>query len=185
MPKNNNNNLEKDLKQLATMLKKKGNPDFKNQLRSQIQDKAKTMNEPSTKEKRKRFNFDSLFKFGLIPATALVLVLLFSFNIFVPKNVLPVEFVNVAEAKDYYTLTALAESEAGIDADNEFLLKSKGSINAGEIEQNLIITPEVAVEAKQRTDNEIIIRPTETLKEGEVYSITLEAQNITDSPYKK
>ncbi|MEZ4087363.1 MAG: polymorphic toxin-type HINT domain-containing protein [Candidatus Gracilibacteria bacterium] len=185
MPKNNNNNLEKDLKQLATMLKKKGNPDFKNQLRSQIQDKAKTMNEPSTKEKRERFNFGSLFKFGLIPATALVLVLLFSFNIFVPKNVLPVEFVNVAEAKDYYTLTALAESEAGIDADNEFLLKSKGSISAGEIQENLIISPDIAVEAKQRSDNEVIIRPAQDLKEGEVYSITLEAQNITDSPYKK
>ena len=191
MPKKPNHNLEKDLKQLATMLKKKGNPDFKNQLRSQIEDKAQKLNKSAGKAKKTAkedghwLNFGSLFKFGLIPATALAVVVLFAFNIFVPKNLVPIEFVDVAEAKDYYTLTALAESEAGIDADNEFLLKSKGSINAADIQENIVVSPQIAVEAKQRTDNEVIIRPTETLEEGEVYSITLEAQNLEESPYKK
>jgi len=183
-------NLEKNLNTLAEMLKKRGNSDFKHDLRNQLIRKANELNEKpvadSVKRERFAFKIPSWFGKALVPATAGVLVLTVLVFAILPGSKLlnPISVVDIAQANDYYVLTANSEDSSGVDSASGFVLESQGEVSASDVEENLVVTPEIPVVVDQQDPNTVTIQPVEPLEAGEIYSITLEAQNIEDSPYK-
>jgi hypothetical protein len=190
MNKDPNKQLGTDLTQLSTMLKKRGNKSFQEDLRNKLLNQAKTMNaqKKPKKEQGLSWNFGSFFLKGLVPVTATLLIAIFAVYTFLPRGGTgPQVFslVDIASAKDYYTLSPTDSDTSGVDEETEFILAGKGEISVKDVEKNLKVTPETEFKMTQKNENEVVIKPLSSLEPGEVYAFTLEAENIENSPYKK
>lgn len=177
--------MEKYLHKLGTMLKKRKRKSFEQELRAKLMQKAETLNEAP----KSRFVWPQLnwsFMKGFTPAMAAVLLVVLVLQFVLPGvGVNLPGLVNVVEAKDYYTLTPQLEDESGIAADSTFVLSSKGSLNAGDVEKVLSVEPVVELEVEQVSNNEVLITPAEELEVGGIYAFELDAQDLPNSPYPK
>ncbi len=187
------NNLENNLENLSKMLKKRNNPDFKNDLRNQLLKKANAMNEAASRESKvasreKRqwsFSMPTFARKAWAPAVAGVLIFALFFYALTPGGgTLPLQLVDVAAAKDYYVLTPVSEDSSGVDSESEFVLTSKGEINADEVVEAITIEPAASFTIDQVSSNEVKIVPLESLDLGEVYSVSLNASELKDAPYQ-
>ncbi len=179
--------IEKYLLKLANMLKKrKSSDDFKLALRNELIRKANKLNakKKPAKKKKKSWSFPPIFKKALAPATAAILLAVVLTSTLLPGgSSLPIELVNTAEAADYYTLTPIEEDASGIDSTAGFVLESKGEIDADEIEKALEFYPKIELTLVQEEPTRIELKPLTELDAGEIYSISLDASELSDSPY--
>ena len=187
------NNIEKHLNQLGKMLKKRENPAFGSDLRNELLRRANVMNSAKVESRQQDTNSRGGLGFALTPfwkkafatATAFaLLVAVVSYSILPGGTKQAIQLVNIAEAQDYYALTPETEDTSGVSTDSGFILESKGVIDAGEVEDAIVITPETDFEVEQVSETSVEITPAEPLQEGEVYSIELNAQDMESSPYK-
>ncbi|MFA6528151.1 MAG: polymorphic toxin-type HINT domain-containing protein [Candidatus Gracilibacteria bacterium] len=187
-------NIEKYLNQLSNMLKKRENQAFGKDLRNELLRRANTMNAAATQPEvgktqdtgsRWRFSMTPFWKKTFASVTAFALLLgVVVYSILPGGSGQIIQIVNIAEAQDYYTLTPTTEDTSGVNSESGFILESKGTVDAGEVQDALVITPETAVDVEQISDTSVQITPVEPLQEGEVYSVQLDAQNMESSPYK-
>lgn len=189
------NNLEKNLKALGKMRKKRGNSDFRLDLRNALVKKANQLESRKKKvdgrvERRKKkaeWNFSPFFKKVLAPATAGVLLVAISFYALLPGGagtiMSGVQLVDIAEAQDYYVLEPLEEDPSGIDSTAGFRLESKGEVSAGDVEEVIEINPYVEVEVEQESETAVIITPVLAMESNEIYTIELDGKELKDSPY--
>lgn len=177
--------IEKYLSKLGNMLQKRKRPSFKNDLRAQLLNKALELNEAPAKRGFAWPDWQSFFVKRAAPALAAVMIVVFAFQFLLPSGNLLPQLVNVAEAKDYYVLTPQLEDETGVASESTFVLSSKGELDVAEVETVLSVEPLVELLFEQISDREVAVTPADELEPGEVYSFSLEAQNLSDSPYPK
>lgn len=187
-------NLEENFNRLSKMLKKRSRDDFQLDLRNEIIRKANTLNAEATEtakaktkapKKKRTFAFPPLLKRSLVPVTALALLIAIgSYTLFPGGGQFePFQLVDIAEAKDYYTLTPIEQDESGVDGSAGFRLESKGEVKAKDVEEVIQISPQVAVNVEQEDVNTVIITPEIKMATGTVYSIALDGSELDGSPY--
>ncbi|MFA4814849.1 MAG: polymorphic toxin-type HINT domain-containing protein [Candidatus Gracilibacteria bacterium] len=167
------------------MYQKRKRPSFKNDLRAQLLNKALELNEAPVKRGFGWANWQGFFVRRMAPAVATVMVVALAFQFLLPTGGMLPQLVNVAEAKDYYTLTPETEDDTGVASESNFVLSSKGELDVDEVEAVLSVQPQAELLLEQISDTEVLVNPVESLDPGEVYSFTLEAQNMDESPYPK
>lgn len=177
--------IEKYLSKLGNMLQKRKRPSFKTDLRAVLLNKALELNEAPAKRGFAWPEWQSFFVKRAAPALAAVMIVVLAVQFLLPSGSLLPQLVNVAEAKDYYTLTPELEDETGVASESSFLLSSKGDLDVNEVETVLSVSPETELVFEQISDSEVTVTPVEILEPGEIYSFSLEAQNLSDSPYPK
>ncbi|MBU1018981.1 MAG: alpha-2-macroglobulin family protein [Patescibacteria group bacterium] len=198
------NNLEKNLKTLGEMRKKRGNSDFRLDLRNKLMRKANEMQAKDQKSKtldqrskikdsrskiknQREWNFAPFFKKALVPAMAGALLVAISFYALLPggaTTIIPgVQLVDIAQAQDYYVLEPLDKDPSGIDASAGFRLESKGEVSAEDVDEVLVINPYAEVKVEQESDNSVIITPVLAMEANEIYSIELDGKVLKGSPY--
>ncbi len=177
--------IEKYLSKLGQLLQKRKRASFKNDLRAQLLSRALELNEAPAKKAWAWPDFQSVFLKRVMPATAGVLVVLLAVQFLVPNASMLPQLVDVAEAKDYYVLTPESTDEEGVASESSFSLTSKGDLDADEVQDVLKVYPAAELSIEQVSDTEVRVKPLADLEPGTVYSFTLEAQNLDDSPYPK
>lgn len=177
--------IENYLSKLGTMYQKRKRASFKNDLRAQLLNKALELNEQPAKRGFTWPDLQHFFVKRFAPASAAVLLVALVFQFLIPSGGLIPGLVNIAEAKDYYTLEPQVEDSTGVAAESSFLLSSKGSLDVEEVENVLKINPAAELSFEQVSDSAIMVTPTEALDPGTVYAFELEAYNLADSPYPK
>ncbi len=177
--------IEKYLSKLGNMYQKRKRPSFKTDLRAQLLNKALELNEAPAKTGFAWPDWQNFFVKRAAPALAAVMVVVFAFQFLIPSGSLLPQLVNVAEAKDYYVLTPQLEDETGVASESTFVLSSKGDLDVKEVETVLSVTPLVELFFEQISDREVAVTPADELDPGEIYSFSLEAQNLSESPYPK
>jgi len=180
--------LAGELHKLGNMRKRRGNDAFKNNLRAQLSEKAESIESKPKREWNFNFDWKRLLSNRMVPAISGALVLVLVLQVLVGPGSsfnLPIELVNVAEAQDYYTLTASDEDESGVDELAEFTLESKGELDAEEIATVMSISPETSFTVEQVDNYTVVLVPDVALESGELYQFELAAQNLDDAPYKK
>lgn len=177
--------IEKYLSKLGTLLQKRKRASFKNDLRAQLLNRALELNEAPAKKAWAWPDWQSVLLKRVAPATAGVLVVLLAIQFLVPSASMLPQLVDVAEAKDYYVLTPESTDEEGVASESSFALTSKGDLKADEVKEVLKVYPEAEITVEQVSDTEVRVMPVADLEPGTVYSFTLEAQNLDDSPYPK
>ena len=164
-------------------------PDFQERLKAEItaerHKQAFSMNNQQTGEK-KRFSFN----FNLQPkilrpalAMALVVIMLATAVRFWPQGPGFAPFrIDAAFANDNFSVEATDSSNAGIEADTSFVIKSKTAISeTASLRSSIKLSPETEFDLKKVSDYEFILTPAENLIDKKVYKLEIASEYINDN----
>lgn len=141
-------------------------------------------NQPTGSRKRFRFSFNFQPKI-IRPAlgVALVVIILAVGVRFWPQRAGFSPFrIDAAFANDNFSVEATASSEAGVEANTQFLIKSKTAILETEsLRASIIWSPATEFDLTKVSDYEFILTPAASLEDKKVYKLEIASEYINDN----
>jgi len=101
---------------------------------------------------------------------------------FWPGNVPSPFVIDAAYAKDNFTVTPTAGGDAGVEADTQFIIKSKVAIkDISTLRSNIKLSPDADFDLKAVSDHEFRLTPKEKLADRRVYKLAIASTYVNES----